>query len=174
MSAVTRLEAGRRQLHTAIELWFAEGDDVSIHTLAGAAHQIFHDLNRKRKGPPLLYDSESVADENRKEFIAIVKRPMNFFKHADGRKGEAVEEIEFDPRSSEIFMLGSIQAIVSFGLQIAPIERFFVYWCEIHRPKWIDVAAQERLREAFDSEHLRDLAQLSRPVLLKIFMNGTV
>src|SRR5207245_10811773 len=31
---VTKLDAARRQLRTAIRLWFEEGDPVSIHTLA--------------------------------------------------------------------------------------------------------------------------------------------
>lgn len=37
---VTKLDAVRRQLETAVILWFHDGDPVSIHTLTGAAYQI--------------------------------------------------------------------------------------------------------------------------------------
>lgn len=46
---VKKLEA-KRQLHTAITLWFADKDQVSVHTLACAAYQIVHDINRNKKG----------------------------------------------------------------------------------------------------------------------------
>jgi argininosuccinate synthase len=60
---VTKIEAARRQLNTAIELWFNDGDPVSIHTLASSAHQIIHDLNRRNKGPDLFLDTIFIKEE---------------------------------------------------------------------------------------------------------------
>jgi hypothetical protein len=37
---VTKLDAARRQLKTAIKLWFEDGDPVAIHTLIVAAYEI--------------------------------------------------------------------------------------------------------------------------------------
>jgi hypothetical protein len=37
---VTKLDAARRQLRTAIHLWFNDGDPVSIHALAFAAYEL--------------------------------------------------------------------------------------------------------------------------------------
>ena len=48
--AITKLDAARRQLWVAISLWFQDGDEVAIHTLACAAHQIIHDINQHRGG----------------------------------------------------------------------------------------------------------------------------
>ena len=45
---ISKIEAARRQLDCAIELWFCDKDEVSIHTLAAAAYQIIHDLKMKR------------------------------------------------------------------------------------------------------------------------------
>jgi hypothetical protein len=45
---VTKLDAARRQLETAITLWFHEADPVSIHALTGAAHNLLCDLNTKQ------------------------------------------------------------------------------------------------------------------------------
>jgi len=37
---ISKLDAAKRQLETAIRLYFNEADPVSVHTLAGAAHTI--------------------------------------------------------------------------------------------------------------------------------------
>jgi hypothetical protein len=37
---VAKLSAAKRQLDCAIEMWFGDKDQVAVHTLAVAAHQI--------------------------------------------------------------------------------------------------------------------------------------
>ena len=54
MIRVSKLDAARRQPDAAIKLWFADGDEVSVHTLAAAAHQTIHDINQKKGGGELL------------------------------------------------------------------------------------------------------------------------
>ena len=81
--AITKLDAARRQLRVAISLRFQDGDEVAIHTLACAAHQIIHDINQHRGGRDLLFDSLNFKDEYRKEAVNWLKKDMNFFKHAD-------------------------------------------------------------------------------------------
>src|SRR5207302_11289143 len=85
---VSKIEAAHRQLRTAIALWSADGDAVSIHTLAFAAYQIIHDLNRKAKGPPLLLDAARIRPEYKDALIRAIKESANFFKHADDRRGK--------------------------------------------------------------------------------------
>jgi hypothetical protein len=41
---ISKFDAAKRQLETAIRLWFHSGDPVSVHTLAAASHQLLHDL----------------------------------------------------------------------------------------------------------------------------------
>src|ERR1700678_497488 len=81
---IKKLEAAQRQLNCAIELWFREMDEVSVHTLAAAAYQITHDI-KVRRGiqHDLLYDSAIVKDEYRSLWINTMKKAQNFFKHAD-------------------------------------------------------------------------------------------
>ena len=97
---ITKIDAARRQLRTAIELWFADGDPISIHTLAAAAYQIIHDLNRRNKGPDLLLDSKYIKDEKRREFVSLVKSTSNFMKHADRGKMGMAKSIEFSSDSN--------------------------------------------------------------------------
>ena len=56
---LTRLEAAERQLRQAIRLFFGGGDEVSVHTLTGAACRVLRDLAKDAekpaaKAPPLL------------------------------------------------------------------------------------------------------------------------
>jgi hypothetical protein len=45
---VTKLDVAKRQIETAIVLYFAECDPVSIHTLCRAGYDVIHALNKKR------------------------------------------------------------------------------------------------------------------------------
>lgn len=105
---ISKIEAARRQLDSAIELWFLDKDEVSVHTLAAAAYQLVHDL-KEHKGlaRELLYDSAMIKDEYRKQWIKVIKKPMNFFKHADNDPEEA---LEFSPLGSIGFIMGAASA----------------------------------------------------------------
>jgi hypothetical protein len=107
---VTKLEAATRQLDTAIALYFEEGDAVSIHTLACAAHQVIHDINRHRNGPELLFDALSRKPADHRISKAVLHRHYNYFKHADNDPCPNCG-ISFDPKITEVFMLSAIQGI---------------------------------------------------------------
>lgn len=78
---VSKLDAARRQLDTAIDLWFAEADSVPVLALAFASFRISQNLH-KRKG-----DSEfgKKIDELIEAGIGWKKftEAANFLKHAD-------------------------------------------------------------------------------------------
>jgi hypothetical protein len=48
MMKVKKLDAARHQLRTAIELWFCDGDPISIPTLAFASYEIIHVASKTR------------------------------------------------------------------------------------------------------------------------------
>ncbi len=80
---VTKLDAARRQLRTAIRLWFAEDDPISIYSLGYAAHEVLHTLHRHRGGKHgLVFDSSKTSEESQTRITRGVKRWGNFFKHA--------------------------------------------------------------------------------------------
>lgn len=60
---ISKLDAAKRQLETAIRLYFNSADPVSIHTLACAAHSIISDLNKKYKGKPMIMSDFGIKDE---------------------------------------------------------------------------------------------------------------
>jgi hypothetical protein len=106
MSVITlsKLEAGSRQLRTAISLWFEEADPVSTHALAFAAYEIFDavSLHRDPHRRDLLFDSDWIKDEFRRDWNKHIRREANFFKHGNRDPEEA---IEFNPDLTEWFIL---------------------------------------------------------------------
>jgi hypothetical protein len=63
----------RRQLRTAIRLWFDDGDPVSIHTLAAAAYEILHTLARRKGAEDLLFDAHLIKDEYRSIWVKALR-----------------------------------------------------------------------------------------------------
>ena len=101
---VTKIDAARRHLATAITLWFTGGDTVSTYTLSHAAYEVIHNHTRPQRGRDLLFDSLLIRDEFRKEFNTHLRDPANFFKHAQRGKSEN-PIVEFYPGISGIIYL---------------------------------------------------------------------
>jgi glyoxylase-like metal-dependent hydrolase (beta-lactamase superfamily II) len=94
---ISKTDAARRQLDTAIELYFADGDPVAIHTLAAAAYELIKALRERKDLPDEITDAIIPAHET--EFRKLWNRAQNFFKHAD-RDGDAI--LGFDPAHTEL------------------------------------------------------------------------
>lgn len=141
---ISKLNAAQRQLRTAITLWFNNGDPVAIHTLACAAYEILHSIS-KRRDPTrrsLLFDSDRIKDEYRREWVDRMKKEYNFFKHAD-RDGDTV--IEFKPELSEWFILYAFLARELCGEPASDEEAAFVWWMQVQRPNLLTEAGQQSL-----------------------------
>jgi macrodomain Ter protein organizer (MatP/YcbG family) len=82
---ISKLDAARRQIETAVILYFHEGDPISIHTLAAAAYDVLRDVNKARDGPPMIKDwmTDYVKPESRTDLINAINAAQNFLKHAD-------------------------------------------------------------------------------------------
>jgi hypothetical protein len=167
---ITKIEAARRQLRTAIELWFADGDVVSIHTLATAAHQVIHDLNRRRQGPEMLFDTVIIKDEYRKDFINMAKGPTNFFKHADKDPLGEAATVELHPGMTELFILFANRGIELLGQQPNDVERAYSYWHSFHTPRWLSKAGEELLQR-IPVENLLKIRELKKLEFFQAFLS---
>jgi hypothetical protein len=72
---VTKWSAATSQLETAIQLWFNEGDPVSIHTLAVAAHDCFNALSTFASKPSL---HQKWIKSQPKKIQDWAREPQNF------------------------------------------------------------------------------------------------
>lgn len=80
---LTKLDAARTQLYTAIELFFSSADPVSVFTLVSAAHGVLRDVASARGIKNSFKDSPLIADSERAAYLKAVHAPQNFFKHAN-------------------------------------------------------------------------------------------
>ena len=163
--AVKKLESAKRQLHTAIQLWFADADQVSVHTLACAAHQIVHDINTAKEGDELLLDSLSIRDEFRKEYVREMKKAMNFFKHAD-KDPNPIGVVEFSPPITELFILFAILGLQRFGERFTETTSAFLLFYAIKNPRLVTKEFSDRIK----IEDVANLPAIPKPEFLKQFL----
>lgn len=157
---VSKIEAAKRQLDIAVELWFYDRDPVSVHTLARASYEIIHDINAKKGGGrDLLYDSLLIKDEYRKAYADAIKAPGNFFKHAD-RDAEAI--VEFPIEGSLLFFVFAILGLQNLGERRSARAEVFLNWTEIHRPEWLLPEFRERLAKALSVEGIQKLRAIPK------------
>jgi sRNA-binding regulator protein Hfq len=76
---INKLEAARRQLITAIRMYFANGDEISTHTLTAAAFEILDDLDNHGANTGTVFDhaEEYVEPEYVSEFRKLRSRAQN-------------------------------------------------------------------------------------------------
>ncbi len=169
---ISKLDAARRQLQTAIALWFEDGDAVSIHTLACAAYEIIHAVSKKRNPgrEPLIFDNDVIHENSRAEFNRIVKSFGNFFKHANN-DGDGV--IQFTPALARFFIGFAIKGLDACGERLGPEESAFMSWNTLHGT---DVT--EEGRKLFEcrnpAENLRYLRTLNKQQFLADHRSGRI
>jgi hypothetical protein len=123
---VTKLDAGKRQLETAVILYFNYGEPVSIHTLAAAAYAVLRDLNQKRGGELMLKDMWQLLEAPlAKEFKRYINQPDNFFKHADNDP-DGTQEL--DPRWSQALLFEAARKYSELTGEMPPILSLFLIW----------------------------------------------
>jgi hypothetical protein len=139
---VSKIDAARRQLDGAIQLWFAEGDPVAVHSLACAAHQIVQDINEQRgnRNAHLAENMKAVIKpEHLDEAVALLRKPVNFFKHANR---DPYGILEFAPITTLLFVMLAIVGIEELGERKSDSQSAFLSWLMIHKPTWFKTDVQ--------------------------------
>ncbi len=152
---ITKLEAAKRQLRAAIRMFFDEADVVPTFTLAAAAQEVLRGL-LSAKGEDeasFIKDSLVIIPERRKEYLAIINKPQNFFKHADRDPGEI---LEFEPESLPFWLHDCVQMYQRFTGKMLREGFVFVMWFAFTYP--------HLLKQGLFSIYVRScLDQLSGP-----------
>jgi hypothetical protein len=127
---VSKLDAARRQLETAVRLYFSEADPVAIHTLVSASYQLLADVNRARGGAPML--KEQAPTWVRPDATDAAKRKLNeaanFFKHANRDHNEV---IEFSQSPTELLLYDAVWKYRELTGELVPILGVYDAWCWI-------------------------------------------
>lgn len=153
---VTKLDAAKRQLETAIRLYFHNEDPVSIHTLVSAAYNVVRDVNRKQGGPPMLIKDEFidvyVKPGHEREARSKFNEAENFFKHADQ---DPAGTLEFNPRASEFMIADAARGYFRITGEWTPLFQVFNSWL---------IAVNENLFKAESKQKFADSARAARSV----------
>jgi hypothetical protein len=166
---VSKLDAARRQLETAILLYFNEADPVSVHTLAAASHEILKDLGLRTKSPMFLERTFEILPQALRDRIRQeVRRPQNFFKHADL---DAEESIDFVPGMTEWTLLDAMAKYIELNGERTPMLRLYETWFATRYPElWNHTSHRDLIRRA-----RQEVFTMSRKEFLTHFMsNGSV
>jgi hypothetical protein len=163
---ITKLDAARRQLRTAIELWFSGADSVSILTLAYASHEIIHRLFRRKGLSDLLYDSKALTDKQRKEFPILLKQSANFIKHAT-RNAEAAEKTLFNSATNDLFLIMSTIGLHCMGEKLDETESAFMFWLYLHNPGWF--VGDQIIKDRIPAERLNRIRGVEKNGFLQAF-----
>jgi hypothetical protein len=163
---VTKLDAAKRQLRTAIRLWFEDEDPVSVHTLAFAAYEIAHVVSKKRNPArrDLIFDTLKIKEEYRADWNKSIKKQASFFKHA---KKDWDDSIEFAPITSVLFMMGAGGGLRLAGESESDEESAFAFWIFLHRPRWISPTARKDFENRVQVKDLPKLKAIPKSRFLK-------
>lgn len=171
IQTVTKLDAARRQLDSAISLYFREIDPIAVHTLACAAHQIIHDINYHRKGPKLLYDSLKFKDECRGLAKKQLNQHYNFFKHAD-KDPDPEGEIEFNPKGTELFIIMAIIGLQQLESSISCYcSAFFAYFA-VHNTHLLTQEGIEFYFNSIPIDEIKVYRTVKRSEFFDIFLRA--
>lgn len=128
---ISKENAARTQLETAIDLWFKNGDIAATATLAYAGWQVVRQLNKKRGANSPLGNGENlsipgVSDEKAKEaFYNLYSGGANYFKHSP-TGGE--EDIHYQPLITMLLLFDAVTIYRQWGLAKVPAFEVFLLW----------------------------------------------
>ncbi len=149
---LSKIEAARRQLETAIRLYFAYGDEVSIHTLTAAAYSLLRDINEHRHGEAMLKDLHLLLpDDLAGKFKSYINRPENFLKHAD-KDPDGVDELE--PKWTEVLLWEASRKYCEITGEQDKLMITFVLWFVAHQPELKEQVEKECLSQGFTNEQI--------------------
>ena len=107
---LTKLEAARRQIESAVWLWFVGDDLVSVHALTAAAHRLLLELAALRETAAWPYTAAYLPKRTYKDRRARSQNPVTFFKHAKKK-----ETYEVSEQWTELYLFDAVMAYTSLA-----------------------------------------------------------
>jgi len=140
---ISKLDAAKRQLETAILLYFNSADPVSIHTLTGAAHGILSDLIEDKGGSSLIKLSVKtlIKKEYQKEVGGKITLARNHFKHANQNPDFV---LDFNPEGNDIFLHDACTMYQALTSERIPYLDIFIFWYVLHNQKFFNLSSEDK------------------------------
>jgi hypothetical protein len=154
---LTKVEVARRQIDVAIRMYFQQGDEVSIHTLAASGRNVLVDLCR-RKGlePPMLLDTmikTFIRAEHQKAVRDKAREAENFFKHADR---DPANEFDFPVGSTSFKLFEGVDAFQALTGDVTAEMKVFRAWWLIQNEDAVSDEAPQPFKDALAGVEFKD------------------
>lgn len=163
---LSKTDAAKRQLETAVRLWFFSQDPVSVHTLTAAAHKVLYDVGKRRGVLITLRNPENIRPEYRRKYHELISRYENFFKHADK---DADGLLDFNPDATEIYLFDAVLAYETLTCEITPILGAMKAWGFMRHPNLANEKDREKVALAVNQI---DVATLCKADFFMQFQEG--
>jgi hypothetical protein len=160
---VTRQDVTKSQLDTAIELWFTDKSDVSVHTLVSATLEILTQLGKPKGKRSHMYNKETLQLLGKR-----LKMAANFFKHASKDPNHC---LKFAPAANEILLSDALNLYGKVFGSLTPLMQTFLAWFTVFRAAPGTNIPTEQLQSLLpEGVEIEDLATLNRSEFLeKVF-----
>jgi hypothetical protein len=158
---VSKIDVARRQIESAIWLWFVDSDTVSVHTLAAAAHRVLRDFAKNRGLAPLAVATAYLPERLEKETKHTLRDAETFFKHAKN-----AETCEFNEAWTEFYLFDVVMGYIQLlddDARSALMSTFIVRF-GVQRPDLFAIDAfpflEREVDKVFNIERLQKLSKL--------------
>lgn len=131
---LTKLEAAKRQIQTAIDLYFVHGDLISVMTLSGAAEELCGNILARDSKKNIL---KIMWEEAAKRGLDLTERDLynrasamrNALKHA---KDPAEDVFMFDDEAAVLMLVRAVINYQLTGHELSDEMEKFVVWVRTH------------------------------------------
>ena len=135
---LSKIEAARRQIDSAIRMLFMNEDPVSIHTIAAAADRILRNIaETKGNIDAHVRFKDLIKPGMEKEFWFYMNRASNFLKHADKDPDSIYDD--FNEESNDWILLIACYYYRDLGHTLTPEMHSLAYWMMLIHPNIIKV-----------------------------------
>ena len=146
---LSKIDAARRQLECAVDLYFNSADSVSVHTLSSAARNVLLDLCAHRGITGEVFRdfliSTYVLQEHKSTVRNLYRRAENFFKHAD-KDPDGL--LYFDPESSDYALFEATEAYTRLtGVSTPAMLTFRAWW--LSNNKYMHAILPKEIQDVF-------------------------
>ncbi|MEO8438688.1 MAG: hypothetical protein ABI540_00545 [Spartobacteria bacterium] len=158
---LTKLEAARRQIESAIWLWFVGDDYVSVHALTAAAHRFLLELAALRETVAWPYSSTYLAPPKAKVRRIDSEDAVTFFNYS-----KTDENCEVSEQWTEMYLFDAVMAYSGLAdhrgasaLMSTFVLRFGVQRQDLFVPDAFSIL-ERRVSEAFNLDRLQRLSKI--------------
>ena len=131
---LTKLEAAKRQIQTAIDLYFLHGDLISVMTLVGAAEEICGNVLARNGKKNIL---SLMLDESRRLGLNFTSQDVynrssvlrNALKHA---KDSEEDQFRFDEEAAVLMLVRAVINFQLLGEELTIEMEKFITWVKTY------------------------------------------